>query len=170
MKKTVILTESDLIKIVQRVIKEQANITSSVLTPDVVENYFRKTVWGIIDNWTSIEDLKKLYSVLSPLSGKMVKGISKCFFYSPDQKETKSKPINTNALNYINSLNANVIQDKCTPGSDYGPEYASLYSDISMVGTKTLGKEGDLMKKKLLDLLTKNGITENSVYDPGGSK
>jgi hypothetical protein len=38
-----------------------------------------------------------------------------------------------------------------------GPEYMYLYDEIKDVGTRTLGKEGDLMKKKLLDLFDKDG-------------
>jgi hypothetical protein len=138
-------------------INEQANITSSVSTPDVVENFFRKNVMGVMGGWATLEDLEKLYSVLSPLSGKMVKGISKCFFYDFGTGEKQSKLINTTVLNYINSLNARSLQDRCATRNNMGPEYMYLSDEIKAVGTKTLGKEGDLMKKKLLDLFNKDG-------------
>ena len=138
-------------------INEQLTITSLVSTPEVVENFFRKNVKDVMGVWTTLEDLKKLYSVLSPLSGKMVKGISKCFFYEPSSGEKQSKPINTKVLNYINSLNARSIQDRCSTRNAGGPEYMYLYDEIKSVGTRTLGKEGDLMKKKLLDLFDKDG-------------
>ena len=134
-----------------------STITSSVSTPAVVEDLFRKNVNSALDGWVTLEDLEKLYSVLSPLSGKMVKGISKCFFYDPMNGEKQSGPINTSVLNYINSLNARAIQDRCATRNNMGPEYMYLYDEIKQVGTKTLGKEGDLMKKKLLDLFDKDG-------------
>lgn len=139
-------------------INEQLTITALVSTPDIVDNFFRKNVKDVMGGYTSLEDLKKLYSVLSPLSGKMVKGISKCFFYDPMRGEKQSKPINTTVLNYINSLNARSIQDRCASRNNMGPEYMYLYDEIKAVGTITLGKDGDLMKKKLLDLLDKDGV------------
>lgn len=144
-----------------------STITSSVSTPAVVEDLFRKNVNSALDGWVTLEDLEKLYSVLSPLSGKMVKGISKCFFYDPMNGEKQSGPINTSVLNYINSLNARAIQDRCATRNNMGPEYMYLYDEIKQVGTRTLGKEGDLMKKKLLDLFDKDGNKPINYYEKG---
>ena len=86
----------------------------------------------------------------------MVKGVSKFF---NEEWQTAGKPINMTVLSYLNKLSEWSIQDKCGENNG-GPSTESLMQSIKMVGTKTLGPEGEQIKKQLIDLLIKNGIRE----------
>ena len=153
MKKIIRLTESDLTRLVRRVIEEQT--FGSTVTPDVVENFWRKNIEDVLGSWTTADDMNKLYTILVPLSGKRVKGVTKCF---NEEHQFGNKPIETTVLSYINELNLWSLQDKCSGRPEEGPSYRTLVDEVRAVGTKTLGKEGDLAKKKLMDLFLKNGI------------
>lgn len=135
----------------KRYLGEQA--TSGIVTPDVVENFFTKKIENALGTWTTIDDLKKLYSLLTPWVGKRVKGVSKCF---NAEHQTAGKPIDTTVLSYLNKLNYWQLQNKCSKNYG-GPSYMTLVYEIEQVGTTTLGKEGELLKKQLIDLLIKNG-------------
>jgi len=153
MRKIVRLTESDLNRLVRMVIREQS--IGAIVTPDFIENYYRKNIRDILSQWVTLDELNELYKLLLPLSGKKVKGVSKCF---NQEHQTGGKPLDTSALDYINHLNYWSLQDNCSSKSNQGPSYTSLVNDVKSVGTKTLGKEGDLIKKKIIDLFTKEGV------------
>lgn len=153
MKKTVRLTEAQLKDLIKKVIAEQS-IVGSVVKPDVVERLFDEKTNKFLSGWTSLQDLKNLYSFLKSLDGKKVVGVSKCY----NTEWQNNGKVNTTVLNYMNSLNQWQIQNQCSKGNYGGPSVPPLIDAVYLVGTKTLGQEGDVLKKQIIALLNKNGV------------
>jgi len=141
----------------QRIIKQQVsknpNLTGGNITPADVEEFFYNKIDKVLGLWTTVDDLKKLYSLLLPLSGKRVTGKSVCFV----EDYHNNGNVNTTVINYLNSLNEWSMQSKCR--SESGPSYRTLMAEVKSVGTVTLGKEGEMLKTQIIDLMKKNGAS-----------
>ena len=141
----------------QRINKQQVsknpNLSGGNITPADVEEFFYNKIDKLLGVWTTVDDLKKLYSLLLPLSGKKVTGKSVCFV----ENHHNNGNVNTTVINCLNSLNEWAMQSKCR--NESGPSQRTLIYEVYQVGTVTLGKEGKMLKTQIIDLMKKNGAS-----------